>query len=486
MLVSLDVVSLFTRVPIREAMEGVRELFSPDISDLFQHVLTTTYFKWNNTIFEQKEGVAMGSPLSPVIANFYMERFEDVALSSAVMKPTCWLRYVDDTFVIWSHGKDELDRFLTHINSIHKNIQFTMETENNNKLPFLDVLVSRREDGTLGHCVYRKPTHTDRYLHKDSNHHPRQKRAVLKTLFVRANRICEPAAIKDELAHLTNVFQANGFSEHEIKRAFHIRRDTPAPRQEPTRSTAFLPYVEDVTDRIERLLRRHNVKTVFKPTHQVSDLLRSVKDARDPLSTAGVYKIPCSCGSAYIGTTKRSISTRIKEHQRNCRLGHTDKSAVAEHAFEERIHNINFNDTQVLSRTTHYYPRLNREAIEIFKHPFNFNRKEEGIKINRLWHPVLEKVTRGPSSPSEYITAYHQPITAQVDELTSATTSLNAVLEKVTRRPSASSPSEYSTACHQPIVEELTSATTSLNTRNSLETASVAVKVFPWKLRPRH
>ncbi|XP_054715271.1 uncharacterized protein LOC129224748 [Uloborus diversus] len=286
-LVSFDVVSLFTRVPIKEAMEKVREIFSPDIADLFQHVLTTTYFQWNNDIYEQIDGVAMGSPLSPVIANFYMEKFEEVALSTAEKQPTCWLRYVDDTFVIWSHGKDELHRFLIHINSQHENIQFTMETENDGKLPFLDVLVSRRDDGSLGHRVYRKPTHTDRYLHKDSNHHPRQKRGVMKTLFVRANRICEPTAIEHEISHLTNVFQANGFSKQEIKRAFHPKIKKQPLKGDPIKFTAYLPYVEDVTDRIERLLRRHNIKTVYKPTHRTSDLLRSVKDGRDPLSAAG-------------------------------------------------------------------------------------------------------------------------------------------------------------------------------------------------------
>ncbi|XP_054709417.1 uncharacterized protein LOC129219122 [Uloborus diversus] len=168
-------------------------------------------------------------------------------------------------------------------NSQHENIQFTMETENDGKLPFLDVLVSRRDDGSLGHRVYRKPTHTDRYLHKDSNHHPRQKRGVMKTLFVRANRICEPTAIEHEISHLT---KANGFSKQEIKRAFHPKIKKQPLKEDPIKSTAYLPYVEDVTDRIERLLRRHNIKTVFKPTHRTSDLLRSVKDARDPLSAA--------------------------------------------------------------------------------------------------------------------------------------------------------------------------------------------------------
>jgi hypothetical protein len=66
-----------------------------------------------------------------------MEHFEQRA--SAAKKPAHWYRYVDDTFVVWPHGKEELQNFLQHLNSIHPNIKFTMEIEHNKSLPFLDV-----------------------------------------------------------------------------------------------------------------------------------------------------------------------------------------------------------------------------------------------------------------------------------------------------------------------------------------------------------
>ncbi|KAG8192007.1 hypothetical protein JTE90_001741 [Oedothorax gibbosus] len=74
-------------VPVDKALEQLQEIFPPDIAGLFQHVLTTTYFQWNGSIYEQRDGVAMGSPLSPVIANFYMEHFEKLALSTADHRP---------------------------------------------------------------------------------------------------------------------------------------------------------------------------------------------------------------------------------------------------------------------------------------------------------------------------------------------------------------------------------------------------------------
>ena len=98
----------------------------------------------------------MGSPLSPVMANIYMEHFEEKALESAPLKPTLWLRYVDDTFVLWPHQED-VTSLLTHLNNIVPAIQFTMERESSQTLPFLDVMVQKTERG-LTTAVYHKPT----------------------------------------------------------------------------------------------------------------------------------------------------------------------------------------------------------------------------------------------------------------------------------------------------------------------------------------
>ena len=112
----------------------------------------------------------MGSPLSPIVTNLFMEKFERKALDSYPLKPSRWKRYVDDMNVVWPHGEDELRKFLTHLNSISPNIKFTMELEEDRSIPFLDVLLTRKEDGTLGHEVFHKKTHS--YLHADSHHHP--------------------------------------------------------------------------------------------------------------------------------------------------------------------------------------------------------------------------------------------------------------------------------------------------------------------------
>jgi hypothetical protein len=107
--------------------------------------------------------MAMGSSLSPIVSNIFMEHFEKLALDSAQHKPWLWLQYVADTFVVWPHGLSQLQKFLSHLNCLRPSIQFTMETESDNAIAFLDVLVIR-EETTLATKVYRKPTYTGRYL----------------------------------------------------------------------------------------------------------------------------------------------------------------------------------------------------------------------------------------------------------------------------------------------------------------------------------
>jgi hypothetical protein len=149
----------------------------------------------------------MGSPLSPIVSNLFMENFEKKSLDSFPLKPTRWKRFVDDTNVLWPHGRDKLQHFFQHLRNISEEIKFTMEIEENGIIPFLDILINRKSDGNLGHAVYRKKTHTENYLHADSHHHPNQKLGVLKTLATRAIRISdETHDLKQEKYHLSVVF----------------------------------------------------------------------------------------------------------------------------------------------------------------------------------------------------------------------------------------------------------------------------------------
>ena len=109
----------------------------------------------------------MGSPVSPVIANIYIEYFEFLAIPTSPTLIKLWFRYVDD--VHSATRKDQVNKFQEHLNSIDPYIKFTTELPRTDRLPFLDTL-TKPTANSIKSTVYRKTTHTDRYLDCNSNH----------------------------------------------------------------------------------------------------------------------------------------------------------------------------------------------------------------------------------------------------------------------------------------------------------------------------
>jgi hypothetical protein len=146
-----------------------------------------------------------------------------------------------------------------------------------------------------------------------------------------------------------------------------------------------LPYQHYVTNKISRLLDKHNIKTIHIPAIKSIHMLGSVKDKFD-LKVPGIYRIPCEFGKVYNGQTGRTTETQCKEHKRHIRLGQPDKSAVVEHSIKAG-HNIDFNNIMILDKVTGYMDCIVKEAIEIHLHPNNFN-SDGGFNLSRAWQPV--------------------------------------------------------------------------------------------------
>jgi hypothetical protein len=83
--------------------------------------------QFEDKFYQQKEGMAMRNSLSAVVNNIFMEHSEEIVLDTADNKPAKWLRYVNDTFVVWPHGPARLQQFIHHLNIIRPTIKFTMK-----------------------------------------------------------------------------------------------------------------------------------------------------------------------------------------------------------------------------------------------------------------------------------------------------------------------------------------------------------------------
>ena len=212
---SYNVKALFTSVPIQPAISIITKLLEEDqelqqrtslsvnnIISLLEFCLKSTYFTFQQSYFEQQEGAAMGSPISPIVANLYMEDFEVKAINVSPQPPYLWKIFMDDTFIIFKSSQKT--SFLEHMNSIDHHIQFTSkESKPDGSMPFLDILITPKEDGSLSTTVYRKPTNTDLYLQWDSSHTVSSKYSIVGTLHHRAQIICSsPSCCSKRKKHL--------------------------------------------------------------------------------------------------------------------------------------------------------------------------------------------------------------------------------------------------------------------------------------------
>ena len=160
----------------------------------------------------------MVSPISPLIANLFMEEFEAKALQSALHPPSLWLRFVDDTLVI-KKGRTQPTTTATHQLPRPQHTAPVEEPGTDGSIPFLDTKVTPGPNNTILTTVYRKPTHTDQYLHWDNNHFITAKNHVYNTLAHRAKVVSStPKDITKELEHLKRALMDCQFPSWAINR----------------------------------------------------------------------------------------------------------------------------------------------------------------------------------------------------------------------------------------------------------------------------
>ena len=272
----------------------------------------------------------MGSPLAPTFANAFLSHFEKIWLSECppTFKPLLYKRYVDDTFLLFK-DPEHVPKFLTYLNSKHKNIKFTVELENNNSLPFLDTLLVR--DGNhITTSVFRKPTFTGLGTNFLSFVPEQFKVNSIKTLLFRGYSICSDWKLfHKEIEFLKTFFLSNGYPPHIFYKTLKtflnkIHTTTPVPQgNKPTIRYICLPYYGllsfDIRKKLQKLLKLAYPDILFRfiltnPCTIGSQFRHKEKPPSD-LTSNIIYLFTClHCKMRYIGETHRNLSLRIPEH----------------------------------------------------------------------------------------------------------------------------------------------------------------------------
>ena len=206
-------------------------------------VLENNFFEFEDKVFKQKLGTAIGTKFAQGFANIFIRALEKRLLDSSEITPWIWWRFLDDIFVIWLHSYEELEMFLARLNRFHENVKFTWEIAYD-RIAFLDVTVVLTM-GEFSTDVYCKPTDAHQYLNFRSCPPPHVKRGIPYGQGLRLKRICSSDEVFERrLGDLKGFLVERGYDHDFIDSQFcrvrnHDRRDLLESKKKPKSKDSF-------------------------------------------------------------------------------------------------------------------------------------------------------------------------------------------------------------------------------------------------------
>ena len=414
-MISFDVSSLFTNVPLDFTIDLIikkvynkkmikTKLKKEELRELLQICTKELHFTFDGKVYQQIDGVCMGSPLGPVLANVFMVHLEESIVPTIQPTLSVWKRYVDDTFTLVERGK--VDEVIERLNNFHPNIKFTHEKEKDKEIAFLDVLLRKKEDGTVDTTVYRKTTDNSIYIHWDSYAPKQWKVGTLFGITRRAYEICstEDGLVK-ELGHIKKVFTTiNGYPKNLVWNVMKKVKDdqsnshqetestsneeTETNATEPTIFTMTVPYagaksetmIKDLKNALKRNLPATQEYRIVQTGTKLSCRFNVKDKVNDKHLSNFVYYRKCTnkkCKDDYIGETGRRKVVRNKDHG-----GHDKQSWIFKHSSSTGHPRAKDDDFVILARN--YEDRRKRriaEAMFIRDIKPSLNKQKESYKL---------------------------------------------------------------------------------------------------------
>lgn len=322
-----------------------------------------SYFQFDNKYYQQVSGTAMGNPLSPILAEIVMDTLIDNVIKHLPIRITIIRKYVDDLFL--TVPKESIEDVLHSFNSYHPKLQFTCEEEKDQQLPYLDMLLIRKQNQTIRTNWYTKSIASGRLLNYRSFHPMSQKMNTTLNFITRVEKLSTEYTTAQKYAIIRSHLRRNDYPTHLINRCWNryinqnkpptetttneppqaieqesppnrhpqgtspvheastslIQNNPPSPNKQLMPSSCYIsiPYIEGLSSRISKILKRDysNIKISYTNKNNVGTLLPPIKDTIPPILQYNViYRINCrDCESTYIGMTTNHLKTRLSGHQ---------------------------------------------------------------------------------------------------------------------------------------------------------------------------
>jgi len=420
MLVSLDVISLFTNVPLDLAFESISKRWTylehntkvteRDFLLAIKFVLSSTYFTFNKKIYKQTYGTPMGSPLSPVIADVVMRDLETACLNRIKFQLTFYSRYVDD--IVMAVPSDKIDLILKTFNDYHDRLKFTIEYEESRSLSFLDLRLTI-SDNIIQIDWYHKKTFSGRCLSFFSSHPLCHKIGVIYGLIDRAFQLAHPKFHQKNIEMVINLLVENGYPLELIFKKIHNRlkmliyknkkypssgNNVDKNKDSSTnnnRKIIVLPYINKISESIANTIDKSKCITGYRVLNSLGKHIKAHKDTNELLANSNVvYKISCNdCNASYVGQTKRQVKTRIKEHKNNSKHLSSKPTVITEHS-REYSHSFDWDNIKILDTESNYYKRAVSEMLHIKEQVNGINAQKDTELLDNSYFDILEMLSK--------------------------------------------------------------------------------------------
>ena len=377
-LVSFDVSSLYTNVPVKEAIHVCADLlfngknpYPPVNKETFitlaEIASCDVIMSTHDGFYKQIDGLAMGSPPAPHLANGWMSQFDDTIKGTSKL----YTRYMDD--ILRDINCHEIEPTLTSINNLHPSLKFTMEREENGEIPFLDMKILNTK-GKLSSTWYTKPSDTGLMMNYHALAPKRYKRSVVSGCVHRIYRSCSswknfhnsiekakdmliknqyPPSFFEPIIHqtLTKIIQPNPETDNEEDdddSSKTVENDTDNEKTERDKDAfkLFVQYRGKSTEHFARALHHCQAPcTVIMTLRKLKTVMPSLKPpVEKDLRSGVVYQITCPrCQACYVGQTGRHLITRFGEHKNR-------KGPVKTHFAQCQV-TVDMNNVEILAST---------------------------------------------------------------------------------------------------------------------------------------
>ena len=250
--------------------------------------MNSTKFKFNGKFYKQKFGTPIGSVISPMLAEIVMEDLEKTVFERLEFVVPFYFRYVDDTLLCVP--LDKLQTVIDTFNDYRPRIKFTHEMERNNRISFLDLEIIKLDNGKIVSNWYRKSTYSGRVLNFISNYPFQNKVAIIKYLVDRSACLSHESFHSENFDFVRKILFFNHYPQDLIEKHIKVRFQQIKSRKSKNvdtdtqseifdkNNTIVLPYFGQISKKIQSMLKKFQIHTIFRIPFGMEGLMTLGKD----------------------------------------------------------------------------------------------------------------------------------------------------------------------------------------------------------------